>query len=68
MLPKGILNVKPNIDVSTIKIVMKMIMVMMRVVEHLMAVEAVLDLVYSQYGGGGRLILTFAATIANTKI
>ena len=47
---------------------MKIIMVMMRVVEHLMVVEAVLDLVYSQYGGGGRLILTFAATIANTKI
>ena len=27
-----------------------------------------LDLVYSQYGGGGRLILTFTTTIANTKI
>ena len=29
---------------------------------------AALDLVYSQYGGGARLILTFATTIANTKI
>ena len=29
---------------------------------------AALDLVYSQYGRGGRLILTFATTIANTKI
>ena len=29
---------------------------------------AALDLVYSQYGGEARLILTFATTIANTKI